>query len=224
VDVRKKSGNGTQDWKKLPYDEIAQMLVRQTIPDVQDLTLNKLGAETSSLHFVKQLGDLVVYRYVPHHSFDLRFAFSEEMSRVNAAGAWLQSWRYRVDEAEVASWSHEFARLYEQIHSLNFAIEGARLKAILDLRERNEKTACAELAALMQSLLIARAQGIRWLRGLVANDAIPTATGTGRNAQANLISSQRAWYLHHGAHPSGSAVFANAAAECSGGFIPALAA
>jgi hypothetical protein len=100
-------------------------------------------------------------------------------------------------------WVHLLLALLQRLPSWRVKLDLTRLTQILVLAETDARAAYYQLAALFQrSLGYIQDRLQRHLR--VLTRLLPIFYGILRGSYSvrNLISSQRSWFLHHGAHPA----------------------
>jgi len=102
-------------------------------------------------------------------------------------------------------WLRLMADLLRQAQSWKIRFDFHRLRDILRLAEADPRIAYDQLAALFQHDLARRKARIqRRLRAISAAQALFCGLSSTSYSIRNLISSQRSWFLRHGAHPSRS--------------------
>ena len=107
------------------------------------------------------------------------------------------------EQYENEHWLRLIADLLRQAQSWKIRFDFQRLVDILKLAERNPRTAYDRLSATFQHQLAQRKTRLqRRLRTISGIRAISSSFFTLPYSVRNLASSQRSWFLRHGAHPS----------------------
>jgi hypothetical protein len=127
-----------------------------------------------------------------------------ELRHTRYALSALSSQRSKVREHyQDEHWLRLMADLLRQAQSWKIKFDFHRLVAILKVAERDPRIAYDQLTAMFQRELAQRKARIqRRLRAVAAAQAVFCSLSLASYSVRNLISSQRSWFLHHGAHPS----------------------
>jgi hypothetical protein len=109
----------------------------------------------------------------------------------------------RADYHRHEHWVHLLFGLLQQAFSWKVKLDLSRLAQIVELAETDARTAYHYLAAVFQRALGRRQDRLeRHLRVLSKFRSIFYNLLCRSYSLRNLISSQRSWFLYHGAHPS----------------------
>ncbi len=187
--------SANSDWSNWPVDNNCAEVVVLTSPHHDQI-------ESWCLNFVeeKQHSSWPIFNELTL----LRKRLWGELRHTRYALSALSLQRSKVREHyKDEHWLRLMADLLRQAQSWKIKFDFHRLVAILKLAERDPRSAYDQLTAMFQRELARRKARIqRRLRTVTAVQAVFCGLSSASYSIRNLISTQRSWFLRHGAHPS----------------------
>jgi hypothetical protein len=143
---------------------------------------------------------------------------AEELHQVQNRIAFIRRWKSEADRA--TRW--EFDQLVASIQWLSVPIEAHALQSVIEQAETQPLAASKRLTALILSALIESADRIKKRLSKSAHLRALLYFVTHRSdVSRTILNSQRAWFLHHGAHPCEDAT-ADGSLALGGAFLLAV--